>query len=368
MRIDLGDYPCPNCWPTQLRGAEWSKDHEPADPEEWYFSEELDSIVQESFEIAGFLRLLLSCESCNRYCVLEANVTGVAVRCLPFSEDDDPLRTVLAEFDPYRQVPNAVYLGRFRAKVIEFSHRSQKWPNPRTGPFYPYPLGRYHLTCEVTAPDGERIAFLRFHAESQHGVGFISRSAEDLDFFSLRVTWIDEGAARIADLLADFSRGKQYALPAFHDANAALTAGSERIQKTLDAADSTTQITTRIRRAGSVARTMYAFRFLIWLERQLRDFIWGVFAKHYGHTGEGWWKDSFPKDVRDAIARNRRGEQRTKFRKVSDFPMDYVDFGQMIKLLQVVWPKFNTEIDSDLDALKGHFRYLRAIRNAVAHA
>lgn len=128
-------------------------------------------------------------------------------------------------------------------------------------------------------------------------------------------------------------------------------------------------IISRIAPAAEASRSHQAYRFVNWLEGELRKHVWKVYSEKYVPEDERskWWKGVFPKRVVDNITGTREASSRIRL-GASDRPLDYADFDDLFACMEKEWSGFCPDGPVNLQVARGHFEYVKHFRNALAHS
>jgi hypothetical protein len=121
---------------------------------------------------------------------------------------------------------------------------------------------------------------------------------------------------------------------------------------------------------ASTLRNKQAYRFINWLENELRKYIWDEYKIIYSKNinSSKWWKGCFPNEVINTITENQVNDSKIGQNINYRFPLAYADFDNLLTLLEKEWLTINKKLKKDLDVIKGHFKYMKHFRNSIAHS
>lgn len=106
------------------------------------------------------------------------------------------------------------------------------------------------------------------------------------------------------------------------------------------------------------------FSLLFNLETCLRELIIETLSSRLGPE----WLRSIPKDIQDKCAKGRLYERTNNWTSyVEHHPLYYVDFSDLAKTINSLWPQHFAAIFADKSVLTASLRQLEPIRNKVAH-
>lgn len=100
------------------------------------------------------------------------------------------------------------------------------------------------------------------------------------------------------------------------------------------------------------------------LENSIRSLITGVLSEKHGLN---WWEVKTPSDVKIAVEELQKKEKDTTMSLRSDNPLDYTNFGDLIKIIDHNWDDFSDTLRSRKSMKDILFR-LNLLRNPIAHS
>jgi energy-converting hydrogenase A subunit M len=115
----------------------------------------------------------------------------------------------------------------------------------------------------------------------------------------------------------------------------------------------------------SQAKIMADFYVLYYsLENTIRRLISGRLQEKYGLN---WWEDKVPNGVKNGVAEKQKKEKDTPMSIRSDDPLCYINFGELIDILNANWSDFSDTIRSQR-AMQQVLTQFNLIRNVIAHS
>ena len=83
--------------------------------------------------------------------------------------------------------------------------------------------------------------------------------------------------------------------------------------------------------------------------------------------GAGWWDTAVPNGIKQAVAEKQQQEKETVLAIRSDDPLSYVNFGELIAIIDSNWNSFSDTIRSK-KAMQQTLSQFNQIRNVIAHS
>jgi HEPN superfamily Swt1-like protein len=83
--------------------------------------------------------------------------------------------------------------------------------------------------------------------------------------------------------------------------------------------------------------------------------------------GASWWDAAVPNGIKQAVAEKQLQEKDTVLAIRSDDPLSYVNFGELIAIIESNWNSFSDTIRSK-KAMKQTLSQFNQIRNVIAHS
>jgi hypothetical protein len=80
-----------------------------------------------------------------------------------------------------------------------------------------------------------------------------------------------------------------------------------------------------------------------------------------------WWETAVPSTIKDAVAEKQAREKETVLSIRSDDPLSYVNFGELIVIIESNWESFSDTIRSK-KAMQQTLSQFNQIRNVIAHS
>ena len=120
-----------------------------------------------------------------------------------------------------------------------------------------------------------------------------------------------------------------------------------------------------------VSRNMVGYRFLYFIENQIRTFLWDGLKSIYSQsaTSRNWWKGCFPEDIRTHILDKMSTKNPILDNlKQETTPLHYCSFNELGQIIEKEWTKLFSRRPLDKAPFFGHMSYLENIRNAIAHS
>jgi len=372
MDLEIKYVMCMHCHSTETAGCLWVEGEEGASEEHWTVSEKVDPIqagLGVGFADADEFKILLKCSRCGRYSRIGFTLHDHPTRMLPFGKEKAPRIDVVLECDPQSQGPVALHVEKNRLDVVRWECTISADTVRRAPPFYPYPLGKYRLWCHCVLPGGSIV----FQCETSAGSPILIRYPEpvDLQAYRFSIDWAtDEGWDYLVRVHNEGEKARSEA--AMRDISTGLASkGSlDDLLSSCIAAAKNRDVPVGVAMAAASARACQAYHFLSWLEGQGRAFVWALYVDKYRPVDvrSKWWKGCFDAGVIkniESVGRKRRklagGEEPVS-------PIELCDFDDLMTLIEKEWAHLLRTRDVDLEAVQGHFRYMKSIRDDVAHS
>ncbi len=119
-----------------------------------------------------------------------------------------------------------------------------------------------------------------------------------------------------------------------------------------------------------ISRNMASYRFLYFVENEIRHFLLKKFHNIYKEaaTNPKWWMGCFPEEIRNHIKEKMSTKNPILDRiKIEGTPLHYCSFNELGQLIEKDWHKIFKDRPLDRHPFFGHLSYLENIRNAIAH-
>ena len=398
MEISLGVLRCLHCGSERLHCCEMADDLKSREVEDWDLRPIIPDYVKENLANDPYLNLLVNCLACQRWFMVTLRGSEIGTSELPIGKKTSGLESPILILDPSTQDPASLYVGGFSLKIEEYSIERGARPTGfiEAGPFYPYPLGAYSLICTALDPANnsawQKIDLAGKAVRLQQRGSFrcilvgsppsvVDSATGDLAFYTLGYKWIDDHGADILHLLteaAKTTKAQSVRLASVECLSESLETQGQgfrgldpmtELEKALDKIYAPQTIADHVSRVAWAARRTQAYRFISWLELELRGFIWKAYESRYAEQSapKNWWKGCFPENVRSHIATNQERAERLRLGNLSQLPLDYADFDDLWVLMQKEWSVVTRGAASNQAAAQGHFEYVKHFRNAIAH-
>jgi hypothetical protein len=372
MKLELGDLACHYCGSPDLECTELFPDLAKEKLEDWSLETTVPDVARENFSGWGSIKLLVRCRKCSRWFEFNAVSETVTVKGLPMSPDYGDLPRATLELDPVTLTARFLHVRGVSLAIEDSILVQDQNLVDNVGPFYPYPLGVYSLTCRLTEV-GSRGKTFRSRIRCGHP--FLDSDPIDLSFYEAVFEWADDAgcaALRLINQNKDVADRRaideawENARKVGRDPDEVVSIGN-RVYGSLGQPESVAEAISKV---AGISRGVQACRFLSWLETELRKYVWNAYLARYKPADEHntWWKACFPENVRNNIDHSVRGERRLHKPDGRFWPMDYTDFDDLMELMERDWTHNTARDICNPRAVRGHFEYLKHFRNVVAHS
>lgn len=98
------------------------------------------------------------------------------------------------------------------------------------------------------------------------------------------------------------------------------------------------------------------------LEKSIRDLL----STTLEATGETWWNDKVPQNVKDEVKKRIQREKDSGVTVRSDEPIDFTTFGELGEIIKSNWVIFQTIFNS-IKAVENVMSQLNTLRGPIAH-
>lgn len=319
------------------------------------------------------LEIFIEIPSKNFFYRKTISMTEVSPLSLP-EADSTTLPSVRIAFNPFTFAPEQLVLEKeFMLPVKNWLSVKSTIPDhwPSIDVSYGIPFGIYKLKIrlpdlpELSKRSAEIIVSLDPEINLSATLIQSGQITRDYSKFSYSIKWIDPIAFRLFELIKKQVGNRQ----------------TRKIQETLMAELANTKsledvVLPKLPQdipdddAFQISRNMSSYRFLYFVENQIRQFLWNKLQNIYEEQVKNpkWWMGCFPKEIRNHIKEKMSTKNPILDSiKIESTPLHYCSFNELGQLIEKEWQKIFKDRPLDRYPFFGHLSYLENIRNAIAH-
>ncbi len=366
MKFDLGNINCIYCNSSNLEYCDWYSDESHENIDDIYFMNEVEEHIQKNFVDLPEQEYLFHCKNCNKWFVFETKTKKYCYSLLPFSKVENIPTNCYLLLNPIDLTPQSLQIDSTRISIISYSHSisSGILSSNKYGPFYPYALGTYDLICSIDKTISNAPNF-KIQISKKFSSFFQLEKNIDLEFFRFSIDWYSSEGEEVLHQVDTINKSTI-------EANFNIDEFVEEAinNKSFMTSSVPEEASVSISLAASILRNKQAYRFITWLENELRKFIWNEYKIIYSNSinSPKWWKGCFPDEVIHKIKENQDNDLKIGQKINYRFPLAYADFDNLLTLLEKEWLIINKKLKRDFDVIKGHFKYMKHFRNSIAHS